>query len=162
MRSDMPVPLTLPLHFDLRLRGRRQRWRRAVAAALVLLGAVFLAAAMWLPAKAKPHDAPLCTLAELSVGDTFPLRHADGTVLDYEVIALDVVDRERAEFAPATDDGIVVLVTRWPRQAAHVGGSWRHVVTARRTGRAAPIVLTDRFCGTVHQSGAESLRRGIC
>jgi hypothetical protein len=54
-------------------------------------------------------------------------------VLDYEVIALDVVDSERAELEPEIDDGIVVLVTRWPLDAARVSGSWRYVVTARRT-----------------------------
>ena len=134
IRSDMPVPLTLPLHFDLRLRGRRQRVRRVLVTALALLGAALLAAGLWLPAKATPApDAPFRALA---IGDTFSLEHAHGTVLDYEVIALDVVDSERAEFAPATDDGIVVLVTRWPREAARVGGSWRYVVTARR--RDAP------------------------
>jgi hypothetical protein len=132
-RGDMPVPLTLPLHFDLNLAVRRRRLRRVAVAALAVLGAALLACGFWLPAKAKPaHDSPFRTLTELAVGDVFALEHADGTVLDYEVIALDVVDSERAEFAPQTHDGIVVLVTRWPLDAARVSGSWRYVVTARR------------------------------
>jgi hypothetical protein len=133
-RGDMPIPLTLPLHFDLNLAVRRRRLRRVAVAALAVLGAALLAAGFWLPAKAKPaHDPPIHTLARLAVGDLFSLAHADGTVLDYEVIALDVVDSERAELGPEIDDGIVVLVTRWPLDAARVSGSWRYVVTARRT-----------------------------
>jgi hypothetical protein len=135
MRSDMPVPLTLPLHFDLRLRGRRQRWRRAVAVTLALLGAALLAAAMWLPARAAPaHGTPFRPLAELAVGDVFSVEQRDGSTHDYEVIALDVVDSRRAELAPDVGDGIVVLVTRWPLDATRVSGSWRYVVTARRRG----------------------------
>ena len=53
LRSDMPVPITLPLHFDLRLRARRRRLRRFVIPALLLLGAALLATGLWMPAKAE-------------------------------------------------------------------------------------------------------------
>jgi sortase A len=52
LRGDMPLALTLPLHFDLRLRTRQRRWRRRRIAALAALGAALLAAGLWLPAKA--------------------------------------------------------------------------------------------------------------
>jgi hypothetical protein len=44
LRGDMPIALTLPLHFDLGLRARRRRLRRFLVAALALTVAVLLVA----------------------------------------------------------------------------------------------------------------------
>jgi sortase A len=52
LRGDLPLAITLPLHYDLGLRARQRRVRRFVFAALALLGAALLAAGFWLPAKA--------------------------------------------------------------------------------------------------------------
>jgi hypothetical protein len=123
----MPIPLTLPLHFDLRLRMRRRRLLRVVVATFALLGAALLAAGFWLPAKAE-----LGTSArDLAIGDTFTLERPDGVVHTYEVIALDVVDSERVELGLYADQGLVELVTPWPHEAVAVGGQWRYVVTGR-------------------------------
>jgi len=128
LRSGMPIPLTLPLHFDLRLRARRRRLLRVVVATLALLGAALLAAGFWRPAKAE-----LGTSArDLAIGDTFTLERPDGVVLTYEVIALDVVDSERVELNADGDERLVSLVTPWPHEALVVGGQWRYVVTGRR------------------------------
>jgi hypothetical protein len=123
----MPIPLTLPLHFDLRLRVRRRRVLRVVVATLALLGAALLAAGFWLPAKAE-----LGTAAHaLAIGDTFTLERPDGVVRTYEVIALDVVDSTRVELAIDGDERLVSLVTPWPPDAVAVGGRWHRVVTGR-------------------------------
>ncbi len=47
LRADMPIALTLPLHFDLRLRKRP--WRRLAVAVLVAVAAALVAAGFWLP-----------------------------------------------------------------------------------------------------------------
>lgn len=81
LRGDMPLALTLPLHFDLGLRPRRRRLRRFLIAALVL--AVLVAAGAWLPARAALGT----SMRDLAVGDSFTLERPDGAVLTYEVIA---------------------------------------------------------------------------
>jgi sortase A len=77
------------------------------------------------------RDTHFHALASLAIGDELTLERPDGSVLTYEVAALDVVDSERAEFRLDADESIVVLVTCWPFDAVTVGGSWRYVVTAR-------------------------------
>jgi len=97
----------------------------------------------WLDGSAEPgadgvtviaghRDTHFRTLASLEVGDELTLERPDGSVLRYEVAALDVVDSARAELRLDADESIVVLVTCWPFDAVTVGGSWRYVVTARR------------------------------
>ena len=127
MRRDMPIALTLPLHLDLRLRTRQRRWRRLAVGALVVLGVALLAAGFWLPAKAGAS----ARVATLEIGDELVVARRGGAALTYEVIALDVVDRERAELGLDADESIIVLVTGWPLDAPTVGGGWRYVVTAR-------------------------------
>ena len=78
------------------------------------------------------RDTHFRRLATLAVGDVLTLERPDGSVLTYEVAALDVVDSERAELRLDADESIVVLVTCWPFEAVDVGGSWRYVVTARQ------------------------------
>jgi sortase A len=78
------------------------------------------------------RDTHFRALAKLAVGDELTLERPDGSMLSYEVAALDVVDSARAELRLEADESIVVLVTCWPFDAATVGGSWRYVVTARR------------------------------
>lgn len=208
-RGDVPLAVSLPLHFDLRLRTRR-RWRRLLVAALVALAAALLAAGFWLPAKAElaqhllnrawvdtaasggavtAHpwpwadtwpvarlmlpgaQEPLTVLAgasgrnlafapalmdgsampgahgvsviaghrdthfrvlrNVAIGDELTLERADGTVLVYDVTALDVVDSARAELRLDADESYIALVTCWPFDAVTVGGSWRYVVTGR-------------------------------
>lgn len=75
------------------------------------------------------HFRPLATLA---VGDVLTLERPDGSVLTYEVAALDLVDSARAELRLDADESIVVLVTCWPFDAVDLGGNWRYVVTARQ------------------------------
>jgi sortase A len=75
------------------------------------------------------HFRPLATLA---LGDELTLERPDGSVLKYEVAALDVVDSTRASLRLDAAESIVVLVTCWPFDAVDVGGSWRYVVTARQ------------------------------
>jgi sortase A len=75
------------------------------------------------------HFRPLATLA---LGDELTLERPDGSTLEYEVAALDVVDSARAELRLDAEESIVVLVTCWPFDAVDVGGSWRYVVTARQ------------------------------
>ena len=53
LRGPMPLAVTLPLHFDLRLRTRQRRWRRFAVGVLIALGAALLAMGFWLPAKAE-------------------------------------------------------------------------------------------------------------
>jgi hypothetical protein len=130
MRGDMPIALTLPLHFDLRIRARRRR--RLMIAVLLALAATVLAAGFWLPARAGQQDTP----RTFAIGDEITLEQRNGARVTYVVTALDVVDSERAELGLDVDNDVAVLVTRWPRDAAKVGGSWRYVVTARR--RDAP------------------------
>lgn len=78
------------------------------------------------------RDTHFRALAKLAVGDELTLERPDGSMLSYEVAALDVVDSARAELRLDADESIVVLVTCWPFDAVTVGGSWRYVVTARR------------------------------
>lgn len=78
------------------------------------------------------RDTHFRALATLAVGDELALERPDGSVLKYEVAALDVVDSERAELALDAGESIVVLVTCWPFDAVTVGGRWRYVVTARQ------------------------------
>jgi len=108
-RGDMPLALTLPLHFDLGLRARRRRLRRLLVAALAIAVAVLLAAGVWLPARAALEDGG-AALADLAIGDAFTLRRPDGAVRTYEVIA---------------------LATPWPFDGTAVGGQWHYVVTGR-------------------------------
>jgi sortase A len=75
------------------------------------------------------HFRPLATLA---IGDELTLERPDGSVFEYVVDALDVVDSRRASLRLDADESVVVLVTCWPFDAVNVGGSWRYVVTARR------------------------------
>ena len=53
LRGDMPLAITLPLHYDLAIRTRQRRWRRIAIGILVLLGATLLLAGFWMPAKAE-------------------------------------------------------------------------------------------------------------
>jgi sortase A len=53
LRGPMPLAVTLPLHYDLRLRPRQRRWRRFALGVLIALGAALLAMGFWLPAKAE-------------------------------------------------------------------------------------------------------------
>jgi hypothetical protein len=156
-RGAMPVALTLPLGLERKPRVRQRRLRRLAIGALIL-GAALLAAGFWLPVKAElaqrllsrassrtagsvqiaepgQHAARVATnrsrLRTLSIGDELTLER-DGSEHTYLVEALDVIDSERAEFPLETDDGAIVLVTRWPFDAVTVGGSWRYVVTARK------------------------------
>lgn len=78
------------------------------------------------------RDTHFRALATLKVGDELTIERPDGSVLTYEVAALDVVDSARAELRLDADESIVVLVTCWPFDAVTVGGSWRYVVTARQ------------------------------
>lgn len=97
----------------------------------------------WLDGSAEPgadgvtviaghRDTHFRALATLAAGDELTLERPDGSVLKYEVAALDVVDSARAELRLDADESIVVLVTCWPFEAVTVGGSWRYVVTARQ------------------------------
>lgn len=52
-RGEMPLAVTLPLSLERRPRARQRLLRRMAIAALVVLGAVLLAAGIWLPAKAE-------------------------------------------------------------------------------------------------------------
>ena len=79
------------------------------------------------------RDTHFRPLASLAIGDELTLERPDGAVLRYEIAALDVVDSERAQLRLDADESIVVLVTCWPFDAVDVGGSWRYVVTARRS-----------------------------
>ena len=81
------------------------------------------------------RDTHFRALATLAIGDGLTLERPDGSVLTYEVAALDVIDSERAELRLDADESIVVLVTCWPFEAVTVGGSWRYVVTARLADR---------------------------
>ena len=78
------------------------------------------------------RDTLFRALATLEVGDELALERPDGSVLRYEVAALDVVDSARAELRLDADESIVVLVTCWPFEAVEVGGRWRYVVTAHQ------------------------------
>jgi hypothetical protein len=135
----MPVLLTLPLRIEHYRRVRRRRRRRVAIAALLALALGFLAAVVWMPAKAElaqhllgDRDKHFRALAELELGDSVALERPDGTVLTYTVDALDVVDSGRAELPLDPDESVVVLVTCWPFDGVEVGGSWRYVVTARQ------------------------------
>jgi sortase A len=78
------------------------------------------------------RDTHFRALAKLAVGDELTLERPDGTRLLYEVVALDVVDSDRAQLRLDADESVVALVTCWPFEAVSVGGSWRYVVTARQ------------------------------
>jgi sortase A len=78
------------------------------------------------------RDTHFRSLATLAIGDEVTLERPDGSVLSYEVAALDVVDSDRASLRLDADESVVVLVTCWPFDAVTVGGSWRYVVTARQ------------------------------
>lgn len=148
MRGDMPIALTLPLHFDLRIRARRRR--RLTIAALLALAAAVVAAGFWLPARADlapPTRADIrlgqttqcdAALRDAVVGDELSLQQSDGTVRIYEVTALDVVDRARVEF-PRDDERYVALMTCWSPAGASVGGDWLKVVTARLRSSPQPL-----------------------
>ncbi len=136
MRADMPIALTLPLHFDLRLRKRR-RGRLAVAV-LVVIAATLVAVGFWLPSNAEhDNDASIGSdslserLATLAIGDELIVEGC-GSASTYEVAALDIVDRTRVVFAPPdADDDAVVLVADWPFEAGAIRDRWQYVVTAR-------------------------------
>jgi len=135
MRADMPIALTLPLHFDLRLRKRR--WRRWAVAVLVVIAATLVAAGLWLPSNAE-HDNDASTgsdslsgrLATVAIGDELIVESC-GSASTYEVAALDIVDRTRVELAPDGDEDVVVFVADWPFEAGAIRDRWQYVVTAR-------------------------------
>jgi sortase A len=77
------------------------------------------------------RDTHFRPLEALEIGDELSIERPDGSVLTYEITALDVVDSERAQLRLDADESIVVLVTCWPFDSVDVGGSWRYVVTAR-------------------------------
>jgi hypothetical protein len=126
----MPVLLTLPLHFDLRLRGRDRRWRRIAVGVLIALGVALLAAGYLLPARAG-GESPSAALSALSVGDELTLPGPGSSPRVYEVVSLDVVFAARADLEPAPGEGVVVLVAPWPLETADARSEWRYVVTAR-------------------------------
>ncbi|HWN38272.1 MAG TPA: class GN sortase [Gammaproteobacteria bacterium] len=78
------------------------------------------------------RDTHFRRLATLALGDVLTLERPDGSVLNYEVANLDVIDSERAELRLDADESIVVLVTCYPFEAVTPGGSLRYVVTARQ------------------------------
>jgi hypothetical protein len=127
----MPVTLTLPLGLERRLSARHRRWRRITVGVLIALGVALLAAGFLLPAKAGSEIAP-CALSSLTIGDALTLERRGGSTAVYEVVALDVVDSRRVELQPEPQDGVVVLVARWPLDTTSVGGDWRFVLTARQ------------------------------
>jgi sortase A len=77
------------------------------------------------------RDTHFRPLEALEIGDELSIERPDGSVLPYEITALDVVDSDRAQLRLDADESIVVLVTCWPFDSVDVGGSWRYVVTAR-------------------------------
>jgi len=135
MRADMPIALTLPLHFDLRLRKRRGR--RLAVAVLVVIAAALVAAGFWSPSNPeRANDASIRSdslaerLATLAIGDELIVEGC-GSAATYEVAALDIVDRTRVELAPDFDEDVVVLVADWPFEAGAIRDRWQYVVTAR-------------------------------
>jgi sortase A len=77
------------------------------------------------------RDTHFRSLANLAIGHEFSLERPDGSTYTYEVMALDVVDSERAMLRLDADESYVALVTCWPFDAVSVGGNWRYVVTGR-------------------------------
>ena len=135
MRADMPIALTLPLHFDLRLRKRRGR--RLAVAVLLVLAAALVAASFLRPSNAeRDNDASIGAdslserLATLDIGDELIVEGC-GSASTYEVAGLDIVDRTRVELAPDFGEDVVVLVADWPFEGGAIRDRWQYVVTAR-------------------------------
>lgn len=81
-------------------------------------------------------------LGQLAEGDGLSLQRADGSVIDYRVSALRVVDSAVAGLPLGDHTNALLLVTCYPLDALHPGGSLRYVVVAEP--RLSTPVL-DRF-----------------
>ena len=79
------------------------------------------------------RDTHFSALRGLRVGDRLDVEQAGGGVQPYEVVAIDVVDAERAVLRRDADEPVIALVTCYPFDAVSVRGPLRYVVTAVRT-----------------------------
>jgi sortase A len=76
------------------------------------------------------RDTHFNALAGLAQGDRIELERADGTLLSYEVAAIDVIDSEREMLRLDAPEPALALVTCYPFDALASGGPLRYVVTA--------------------------------
>jgi len=77
------------------------------------------------------RDTQFRALADLALGERFELELPDGSSLDYEVAAIDVVDSSSTSLRLDANESTIALVTCWPFDALAPGGALRFVVTGR-------------------------------
>jgi sortase A len=84
---------------------------------------------------AAHRDTHFRALENLHAGDRFAVELPDGTVYDYDVATVDVIDTDHQFLRLDADESVVALVTCWPFDAVTVGGSERFVVTGHLATR---------------------------
>lgn len=85
-------------------------------------------------AVAGHRDTHFRFLKDLRQGDVIRIEAANGSVRDYAVRSLDVVDKARSEWLQDQGDARLTLVTCYPFEAVSSGGPLRYVVTAIEVG----------------------------
>ena len=80
------------------------------------------------------RDTHFASLADLSLGDTILVEHADGGQARFTVRSLDVVDSTRWRIRLDADRPRLLLVTCYPFEAVDPSGPMRFVVTAETAG----------------------------
>jgi len=79
------------------------------------------------------RDTHLAFLRRLKRGDALRIQRADGTLVDYRVAVMDVLDKRDTWVARNGGGTRLTLVTCWPFDALRAGGPERYVVIADRT-----------------------------
>ena len=110
------------------------------------------------------RDTHFSFLKDLKRDERLWLQAANGEVIDYVVVSLDVVDHQRGDLQRDFGDDRLTLITCYPFDAVRPGGPERYVVTAIRCGglgdrqdcppeppgsRSSPFAMpVVRFCST--------------
>ena len=88
------------------------------------------------------RDTHFTFLGALAPGDSIALQRMDGSVTEYRVSALRVIDSHTTDLPPTDSADALLLVTCYPLDAVLPGGALRYVVVAEPvTGALGPDTL---------------------
>ena len=106
------------------------------------------------------RDTHFTVLRELSPDDRFEVELPDGTLLEYGVTEVAIVDSRDTRLNPDPGEALITLVTCYPFDSPRAGGPLRYVVIARRSDDhriRGPALLPDAP-GTGQTGDRASLR----